>query len=221
MKKIIFIFLVLLVIFPLSIQKKEEVTTKRSWVEKPLYDTNIKVPPQDINEDIIGKITITNTKINYDIVKTTNNEYYLNHDSNKKESKEGAIFMDYRNKPKDQKLLIYGHNSKDSTAPFKELENYLNKDFYTSNPNISIDLNNESYIYQIFSVMIVPPGDYRHTKIKFTKEEYQSHLSWLKTSSLYNTGIDVSNTDNILTLQTCYYQPKNSYLLINAKRRTK
>lgn len=219
MKKISFIFLFLITIITLDNFTKEQkvLSKKKVWVESPLYDASLNKK----NPDIIGKIEIKNTSINYDIVKTTNNEYYLTHDANKNKSKYGAIFLDYRNHLTDQKLLIYGHNSEIEDAPFKDLEKYLNKEFYETSKDIIIKLNDEQYIYQIFSIMITKVGDYKHTKIKFTPEEYQKHLTWLKNSSLYNTNVNVTNSDSIITLQTCYYQPKKSFLLINAKRRTK
>ena len=131
--------------------------------------------------------------------------------------KNGAIFLDYRNEQNDKKLLIYGHNSKEKTAPFKELEKYLDKNFFTENPYIELTFQDQSYIYQIFSIMIVKEDEYRHTKLSFQKNEYEEHLSWLKENSIYNTNINLTKKDRILILQTCYYEPENSYLLVNAK----
>lgn len=212
MREIIFIFLFLYT----NIINKETNTYKITVNTKA--STNIAEIKQ--KSDIVGNIKIENTNINYDLVQTTNNEYYLNHNSKKEEDKNGSIFIDYRNNLNDQKLLIYGHNSKYDMAPFKELENYLDYNYLKNNNKILITLNKKTYIYQIFSIMIVEEGDYRHTKINFTNDEYQEHLTWLKNSSIYEIPVSVSENDNIITIQTCYYEPKNSYLLINIKRST-
>lgn len=206
MKKIIFIFLFL----STSIFNHEINTYKIT------ADTKKQSPKE--SQDIVGRIKIENTNINYDLVQTTDNEYYLNHNPKKQEDPKGSIFIDYRNNLTDQKLLIYGHNSKYDTAPFKELENYLDYNYLLNNNKILITLKNKTYLYKIFSIMTVEMGDYRHTKINFTNNEYQEHLTWLKNNSIYDIPISVTTTDKIITIQTCYYHPNNSYLLINIKR---
>lgn len=178
----------------------------------------ISTSPEDkFSQEQIGRIKIPNTKINDYIVQTTNNEFYLNHNEKKEWDENGAIFLDYRNELTDIKLLLYGHNSKYGNAPFKELEKYLEKSYFTQNSYLELILQEKSYIYQIFSIMIVKEGDYRHTKISFQKDEYQKHLNWLKEHSIYDTNVIPTIKDKIITIQTCYYQPENSYLLVNAK----
>lgn len=209
MKKIVFIFFILFTCISLNLiinqnNSKTVPTSKKK---------------QEINTDIKGKIKIKNTTINSYILQSTNNEYYLNHNEKKEFDRKGSIFLDYRNHLNDKKLLIYGHNSQQGTAPLKELENYLEKDYYDKNKEIIVTLNNKIYKYQIFSVIITKVGDNTHTKLNFNKKEYQYHLSWIVKNSLYKTGIIPSTKDHILMIQTCYYHPKNSYLLISAKRR--
>ena len=46
---------------------------------------------------------------------------------------------------------------------------------------------------------------------------YIEHLRWLKSQSLYETSVDVYNED-ILVLQTCYYNPEGSFLIVAAKK---
>lgn len=181
-------------------------------------DTN-EVKQSTKNKDIIGKIKIPGTNIDNDLVQSTNNEYYLDHSADGKSDYKGSIFMDYRNTLYDRKLLIYGHNSKTlKDVPFHELEKYLNKDFYLSNKNIKLILNNEETTWEIFSVMIVKEGNNYHMKITFNDKEWLEHIDWMMKNAIYDTGIKVGLDDRIITLQTCYYKPANSYLIINAKK---
>lgn len=211
MKKVIFIFLLSIIISLILLELNQP---KKIIIENKV---EIKDTKKYHNSDIIGNIKIKNTGINYELVQSQDNTFYLNHNSNKEEDKNGSIFLDYRNNLTDKKLLIYGHNSEYEWAPFKELENYLNQNYYEENKYIYLTLNNINYKYKIFSVIITSPNEYRHTKINFTEEEYIEHINWLKEQSIYNTNIDVNSKDKIIILQTCYYNPKNSYLLINAK----
>jgi sortase B len=137
----------------------------------------------------------------------------------KSKDKYGSIFMDYRNNFDDKKILIYGHNSTKLDPPFRDLEKYANKTFYEKYPYIEYTTEKGKYKYIIFSVMISEKGNYRHTVLNFNNEnEWNEHLKWMKDNSVYDTQIDVDINDEILTLQTCYYEPKDSYLIINAKK---
>lgn len=169
--------------------------------------------------DVIGKISIPGTNINSDLVQTTDNEYYLNHSVSGDTDYKGSIFMDYRNTTYDRKLLIYGHNSETlKNVPFHDLEKYLSKSFYNLHKNINLTLNNEESTWEVFSVMIVEEGNNNHMKITFNDKEWIEHVNWMKKNSVYDTKVDVGLDDKIVTLQTCYYKPANSYLIVNAKK---
>ena len=58
-----------------------------------------------------------------------------------------------------------------------------------------------------------------HMKLSFTEEEYQAHLNYLKENSLYDTEISVSTDDDILLLQTCYYYPENSFIVVAFRKK--
>ena len=66
----------------------------------------------DKNKETVGWIQIKGTNINYPIVQTKNNDYYLKHDFYKRKSSVGWIFADYRNNFNilDNNTIIYGHN---------------------------------------------------------------------------------------------------------------
>ena len=49
---------------------------------------------QKENGDTVGWIKIENTEINYPILQTTNNDYYLTHNYKKEHSEYGSIFLD-------------------------------------------------------------------------------------------------------------------------------
>jgi len=230
-KKLIFsVFLVMIFILSLNYFIKEETNIiytpqkviddeKYNYTEEKESDNKTNNEKDETDSDIIGKITIDGTNINYEIVQGSDNEFFLNHSVTKEENIHGSVFMDYRNTLDDRKLLIYGHNSKTlKDALFHDLEKYLKKSFYEEHKYIDITINNKKSTWEIFSVMIVEENNNSHMKITFNDEEFIKHIDWMKEESLYNTNIEVGNTDKIITLQTCYYNPKNSYLIVNAKK---
>ncbi len=73
-----------------------------------------------VNPDTVGWIYIPGSEVNYPIVHTTDNEYYLTHDFQGTEgwlAKHGAIFLAAENKGDftDPNNLVYGHNMRDGS----------------------------------------------------------------------------------------------------------
>ena len=170
------------------------------------------------NKDIVGKITIPGTDINNYFVQGSDNKYYLRRNLNKEKDPRGSIFLDYRNTLDDRKLLIYGHNSKSRKAWFNELEKFADSDFNSKYKKIYLETNEKKDVYEIFSVKIISNTTKNHMKLAFNDLEYKEHINWLKENSLIESSLNVEVNDQILTLQTCFYSPKDSFLIISAKK---
>jgi len=72
------------------------------------------------NPDTVAWVYIPNTVINYPVVQGEDNDHYLYYDFDGEAgwlANYGAIFMDYRNKPKwrDEAYFIYGHHMNDGS----------------------------------------------------------------------------------------------------------
>lgn len=92
---------------------------------------------QKINPDICGWIRFENLPIDYPVVQTTDNDFYLTHDYKKKKSPYGAIFLDVRCNWQSKNRSLHGHNMDDGSmfAPLIQLTDYgtyqKNKTFTT------------------------------------------------------------------------------------------
>lgn len=64
---------------------------------------------QQENSDIVGWIEIDGTNINYPILQTTDNDYYLNHNYKKEKASTGSLFLDkdYDFSIPSSNLLVY------------------------------------------------------------------------------------------------------------------
>lgn len=173
------------------------------------------------NNDIIGIISIKGGDLNTPVVQTKDNQYYLKYSLTKKRSIIGAVFMDYRVNSNSKQINIYGHNSTKYKPPFQKLEKYLEKSYYKDHNILELKVNNEKKLYEIFSIVIADKvGTEEHMNIKYkTDKEYYNHFKRLKNRSLYDTGVNIEESDNVLVLQTCIYgKYKGKLLVIVAKK---
>lgn len=172
------------------------------------------------NNEIVAWIKVNNTNIEYPVVKGTNNSFYLNHSFDKSKNSAGWIFADYRNKidNTDKNIVIYGHNMRDDSM-FGSLKNILNSDWYDNeeNTNITLYTENEKCIYKVFSIYKIESEDY-YIKTEFSNDnEFDQFVNTIKKRSIKEFDIDVSNSDNILTLSTC--ANNNKYrVVLHAKK---
>lgn len=158
------------------------------------------------NSDTVGWIEVKGTNINYPIVQTTNNEYYLNHAFDKTKNDAGWVFMDYRNDAKnfDQNTIIYAHSRYNQTM-FGSLKNILSSSWYNNKNNhiIRMSTPTENTMWQVFSVYTIAAESYYITPSFFDTNSYQTFLSTLKGRSEVEFSANLNVNDKILTLSTC------------------
>jgi len=173
-----------------------------------------------VNADTVAFLKVNGTEIEYPIVKSINNDYYLNHSFNKTYNAAGWIFADYRNKidETDKNIIIYGHNRKNGTM-FSSLKNILNKKWYNNEENLTITLmtENEEISYEVFSVYQIEKESYYLQTSFNNNEEYTNFINTLKNRSITDFGINVTFEDQILTLSTCA-NDNNYRVVLHAKK---
>ncbi len=157
----------------------------------------------DLNQDYIGWLNISGTKVNYPVVQADDNDFYLSHNFYMEQDFAGAIFMDYRNTTTsvDQNNIIYGHNMKDGSM-FGSLKNYLNEDFYEEHKLITLDFLDSTYKWEVFSVYTSADVTWMKTTFQ-DDQEYGEYLEKVVNRSRVTTDIEVEKEDVILTLSTC------------------
>ena len=225
---IISIFIITILTSSYFLYKKElkQIDTKVNEQVQILFNNSSSTNEKDEvfgkgldNKDIKGTITIDSLEVDTLVVQSNNNSYYMNHDVNNNYNEVGSTFMDYRNTINSKKILIYGHNSKYLETLFGRLERYLDLEFTKNNPYITTNLFGSISIWEIFSIMIVPNTTKEHTRIEFTSsKELEEHISWMKDNSIISLDVEVNVNSQLLTIQTCYYNPDDSFLLINFKK---
>ncbi|MFA9557612.1 class B sortase [Evansella sp. AB-rgal1] len=171
------------------------------------------------NEETVGWISVPNTRIQYPVVKTSDNEYYLEHDFHGNQASAGSIFMDYRNEgdASDRHTIIYGHHMKDGTM-FKELEKYKEKDFFHNNSIITLQTLYEEVEWEIFSAYVTSTDFYYIVTHFRSNRDFVDFAAELKKKSIFPTNIEIGETDQILTLSTCSYEFDDARYVVHARR---
>lgn len=186
--------------------------------KKSETDSNNAVDLSDINEDYICWINIENTNIDYPIVQSKDNSYYLHRDIYKNYLYAGTIFLDYRCDYRTSKnLVIYGHNMKNKTI-FSQLEQFKDESFFKSNPEITLSDKNGSSKYEVFAVILVPQ-DFDYIKTDFeNSKDFSSYLDTILAQATYKSENLPEVKDRIITLSTCSYEFKDARTVVFAKK---
>ena len=172
---------------------------------------------KSINSNYEMWIQIPNTEINYPVVQTDDNEYYLKHSFKKESNISGTVFVDYRNNiDEDRNLILYGHNMRNGTM-FNNLTNFKEESFFNNNNIINIVRNNILYQYEVFSVYVEDESKVNIETEFIDNESFASYVLNEGSKSMFNKDIEISNEDKIITLVTCSYEYTGARTILVAK----
>lgn len=174
-----------------------------------------------INPDTIGWLKINNTNVNYPVVHTTDNEYYLNHSFDKSTNTFGWIYADYRSNfdVLNQNTILYGHNVIGTDLLLSTMEKIVEPSWYNNEENLTITFNTEkeNIKWKIFSIYtIAVTNDYLITNFS-SETSFLSFVQKLKDRSIRDFNIEISGSDKILTISTCY-KDSSKRVVLHAKR---
>lgn len=171
------------------------------------------------NPNTKGWILIPNVCY-YPVMYSSDNSFYLKHDSEDKYAKQGSIFLNGNGNPdfNSNVTLIHGHHMKVGTM-FGKLKNYQeSKDFFQTNPPIEIFDGEKIMYYKPFTVFLMKDGvEYIELDEK-SPEEHSTYMNSFFERSKY----EMKNPDDFnpeakcIFLSTCDYSFDNARLVVGA-----
>ena len=199
------------------------------------YISGDKEPPEildeyknlyNMNRKLIGWLKIDDTNIDYPVMQTSDNEYYLDHNMNQEKDRNGALFLD-----KDcdvietsTNLIIYGHHMK-SGRMFGNLDDYASESYYKKHSLIQFDTIYEKGTYEVMYVFrskVYSEGEVVFKYYQFidcySEQEFESNMKEMAALSLYDTGVTAEYGDKLLTLSTCDSTIDDGRFVVVAKR---
>jgi len=176
------------------------------YINTPLINVDF-TELKNKNSDTVAWLQVPGTNINYPVVKTTDNSYYLTHSFDKSYNEAGWVFLDYRNNNDltSKNNIIYAHSRLNKTM-FGSLSNILKSNWYTNKDNhvIKVSTPESNSLWQVFSVYKIKTETYYLKTIFTNNNDYQNFLDTLKQRSIYDFNTTIDSNDIILTLSTCY-----------------
>jgi len=183
---------------------------------------------QKENSDIVGWIQIDDSKINYPVLQTTDNDYYVRRNYKKEYSFDGSIFLDkdYNWNLPSTNLLIYGHNNKGSSEMFVDLMKYKDEEYYNTHKRIRFTTNEEDVEYEIIAVFLSRIFYKSETDVfryyyfinANNEEEFNYFVENSKKLSLYDIEATAKYGDQLMTLLTCSYHTEDGRLAVVARK---
>ncbi len=165
------------------------------------------------NKDIVGWIYLENSLINFPVVQSSDNEYYLRRLLDGTFNVAGSIFMDYRNNADltDWNTIIYGHNMKNNTM-FGTLSKYKEQSYYDEHKKMYYFT--ETKVYEI-EILAGYTENANSEIYNISNNKNSEILKKARKLSTFASNVKEKDDDKFITLSTCSYEfDKARYILI-------
>ncbi|MBQ1310766.1 MAG: sortase [Blautia sp.] len=202
---------------PYSMKKKVRVTKDKILPELlPIYE---------LNNDLVGWLSIDGTVVDYPVVQSRDSEYYLHHDFYGDENENGQIILDTNCDPftPSYNLVISGHHMRNKSM-FGGLTDYKDEAYYKEHRFVEFDTLLERKSYVIFAAFASADYDEYEEGFRYNADivyriDAEQWLENVWENSLYETGIDAEYGDEFLTLTTCDRTRRNDGRFVLVCRR--
>lgn len=179
------------------------------------------------NSDMAGWLAIPGTAVDYPVMYTPGDpEYYLRRAFDGSYAAGGSLFIGAGCVPEGSHVLIYGHRM-DNGSMFGELSAYARADYAAEHAVIHYDTLDQEREYQVmaaFYSQVYTDRDedvFRYYKYSDLSDPavFQEYVAQVKEAALYDTGVEASYGDRLLTLSTCSYHATDGRFVVVARQR--
>lgn len=182
----------------------------------------------DLNEDMIGWLTIPDTDIDYPVMQTMEDEeYYLYRDFYGNQDKSGCLLLDTDSdiSAESNNLIIHGHSMHNGTM-FGKLTDYGDSEYGREHNKIYFyTRDGESREYEVLAVFYSQIYGVNQDVFKYyqffeaqTQQEFDDFYYNIMKLKLYDTGVEAEYGDELITLSTCAYHTDNGRFVVVGKR---
>ncbi len=170
-----------------------------------------------VNPDTVAWIYIPDTEIDFPVMQTDDNEYYLRHAFSGLYSVYGCPFLDMRNNADftDFVSIIYGHNTVNDTV-FAPLLEFADQEYLESHNKGLLILNDEIYRVNFFACSVTDSYSDLYTVAFTSKAGKQTYIEEIKNTAVSFTEIDEDelSDERLLLLSTCSEEYENARTIL-------
>lgn len=169
---------------------------------------------EELNGDIVGWIYCEDTPIDYPIVQSADNSYYLKRMPDGQYNSAGAIFLDYRCDGyfMDRNSIVYGHNMKNDSM-FGTLPEYRNQSYYDAHPVMWLFTRERTYKIELLAGFVTVSDSAVYEPL-YDADELQNYLSAAIRDSCFEAGVEPERVTRSVTLSTCSYEYENARFVL-------
>jgi sortase B len=171
-----------------------------------------------INGDFLGTVEIPGLIRSMPYVSARDNDEYLRVDFHGRRSSLGTIFLNAWNCHllMDNNTVLYGHNIRAGDM-FARLLDYRRAATFKNAPIVVLDGLVGKSVWIIFAAYVTEP-DWGYVNPGWDPEWYAYMLEEIRARSWFNTNVDVTPEDRILTLSTCDYSYEDMRFAVHARK---
>lgn len=164
-------------------------------------------------------------QIDYPIVQTTDNEFYVERSIDGTYSAFGTLFVDYRCEDglDSSNAVIWGHNmTYPDHAMFGYIDKYADEEFYEKYAYYDVWIGEDYYTYKVFACGTVDVDGFF---FQYSFEDDDDYMDWLEECfenlTIYDADIDDFDADTkIITMAACLYPVEEQYRFVVLMYRT-
>ena len=196
----------------------EDSNSEENSTEIPFEaEEKLKEQTQELCTNIdnsIGWINVPETKINYPVMYSGDNDFYLHRAVDGSYLRVGSIFLDYRCNSyfTDKINVLYGHNMSDGSM-FADVIKFIDSSYFDSHNYGWLSTPNAVYKIDFFSVS--QPENY--DDFYDVNSDINLWLESLRENSFIWRNIGISEEDRFISLSTCTGSEGSSRTVLTGK----
>lgn len=158
------------------------------------------------NSDIVGWIYCEGTPINYPILQTEDNDYYLHRGYDREYRAAGSIFVEAANHRDfaDSNTIIYGHHMRNGSM-FASLENWSDQSYFDEHPVMWLLTPTRDYKIVLFSSYTTSALSDTYTIFSVPGMDLNDYLQMAVNLSDVRAEVPLYTDAHYVLLSTCAY----------------
>lgn len=164
--------------------------------------------------DAVGWLYLPDTAINYPIMQSGDNDFYLHHAYDGSSLQAGSIFLDYRceNRFMNPVNILYGHNMRNGSM-FAGVLNFADPAYFESHRYGWLATSETVYRIDFFSCA---KADW-HDKLYDGSLSVTDWIPHVENLSVVCCEMEYSENDRFISLSTCSYEFENARTILTGK----